>query len=257
MTSSIQQAAKNILDSMRAQYEQPLHLLETQLDNFSHLDLEHYAAFSKYMKKLGFRPLVDVEILSVSQAPNSLLLPTVIRSMVSTNGRYVCTYYQAKTRRSRLALDLCKGIMNLRWVAAPKNFIGNLSTKHCIGFETEYQDGLQITTSNAQAAGMIGSPKQLQQYFLPYQTKAKVLFEEHRQHLAESGRSKQQILLVAGKDQFLAMQDRQQALKNAHRKAVNWVTREELLEMAGGNASISNAIFEEIQRILRQEAGLG
>lgn len=254
MSGSIHQAAQKILDSMRAQYRQPLSLVETDLSEFKHLELNHYEAFTKHLKKLGFRPLVDVEILTVSQAPNSLLLPTVIRSMVSSNGRYVCTYYQAKTRRSRMVLDLIKGIMNLRWVAAPKNFIGNLSTKHCISFETEYRDGLQITTSNAEAAGMISSPKQLQQYFLPYQTKAKTLFEEHRQHLSESGRNKLEIVLVAGKDQFLAMQNRQQELKNAHRKALNWVTREELLAMAGGNASISDAIYQEIQNILRQEA---
>ncbi len=254
MSSSIHQAAKNILDSVRAQYQQPLSLVETDLNDFKHLELNHYEAFSKHLKKLGFRPLIDVEILTVSKAPNSLLLPTVIRSMVSSNGRYVCTYYQAKTRRSRLVVDLLKGVMNLRWLAAPKNFVGNLSTKHCISFETEYQDGQQIITSNAEAASMISSPRQLQQYYLPYQTKAKTLFEEHRQHLAESGRNKQEILLVAGKDQFLAMQNRQQELKNAHRKALNWVTREELLVMANGNATISDAIYQEIQNILRQEA---
>jgi len=105
MSGSIHQAAQKILDSMRAQYRQPLSLVETDLSEFKHLELSHYEAFTKHLKKLGFRPLVDVEISTVSQAPNSLLLPTVIRSMVSSNGRYVCTYYQAKTRRSRMVLD--------------------------------------------------------------------------------------------------------------------------------------------------------
>jgi hypothetical protein len=47
-----------------------------------------------------------------------------------------------------------------------------------------------------------------------------------------------------------AMQARLKQVKDAHRLASNWITRNELVTLAGGNTELADAVFEEIQKLL-------
>lgn len=255
MNDSIQDAARRILDSMRRNYQGSMTFVPAQEAEFAHLDLAYYRRLRAALEKLGFRHLCDLEILEVTNAPGTLIARTFLRAMASVDGVIAAEYYQVRPRLGRLLQLLVKGLLNLRWIATPRMVLGNLSTKHCCGFETELSDGTFITTSNAQAAAMMSLPASVQAEFFPYGTGVAQLLQRHRDKVAAALQATPGLRAVPVRTQadLMACQARLKQKKDAHRAALNWVSREEVQRFAG-NPELAEAVYAEVQRQLGNAA---
>jgi hypothetical protein len=133
-----------------------------------------------------------------------------------------------------------------------------MQARHYFGFETEFDDGTWVTTSNAQAASLISGPPTIESRFLPYETPPEVLLQSHRLRVQELCRAGSQTdgqikpVQVTSVSDLVQMLTRQSAQKAAHRVAVQWITRDEMRAMSAGNTAIADEVFLEIQKLLKE-----
>lgn len=252
MIGSVRSAARAIVEGMRRQYSAPHTVVPANEEEFGHLDLKAYANFKSELVGNDFSPAGDFEILEVSNSPGTLLARTFIRNMISKDGQVLAQYYQVKPRVWRRTKLLLIGLCNFRFLDAPLFFWKGLATHHCVGFETEFQDGRQLITSNAEEASIISNPPSIETLYFPYGTPVSVLYEHH---LAKIGQMGGTPLALRSVNDVLAMQQRQSELKVAYRAAVQWVTQQEMQGFAAGNEDLSEAVFAEVQRLFAEERG--
>lgn len=255
MNDSIQDAARRIIETMRRNAQGSMTFVPAQAAEFSHLDIDYYERLGAALEKLGFRHLCDLEILEVTNAPGTLIARTFVRNLASVDGAIAAEYYQIRPRLRRLMQLLVKGLLNLRWSATPRMVLGNLSTRHCCGFETELSDGAFITTSNAQAAAMMSLPASIQAEFFPYGTGVAQLLQRHKDKLAAALQATPGLCPVPVRTQadLMACNARLKQKKDAHRAALNWVSREEMARFSS-NPELAEAVYAEVQRQLGLQA---
>lgn len=254
MTDPIQQSAQHIIASMRRNFGATPTTRSAREEDFGHLDLRAYREFRSRHEALGFRFLWDFELAEVSDSPTTFVARTFIRAMVSADATIVAYYYQVRPRLDRLCRQLLRGLLNRRWIDAPRFFLRTLRTRHCSDYESECSDGSFITTSNAQSAGSISSPPTVSSEFHAYGTATEVLLDSQKRRLAgwAAAHPDGDLCRVTSLDGLRAMQARLKQQKNAHRMAVSWVTKAELVKMSGGNPALAEAVFAEVQRQLRE-----
>jgi hypothetical protein len=255
MSNSITAAAQSIVATMKRHYSAPHTMVLANESEFDHLDLGAYRSLQKELEASGFRAVGDVEILEVSNSPTTLIARTMIRNMLSADGLVLAQYYQVKPRIGRRLRLLLRGLLNGRWIDAPKNFLEGMKTRHCTGFETEFDHGGQLVTSNAQAASAISGPSTIENIFFPYGTPISILMSRHLKRLADitAAEPKAHPVPMQSLEAIFAMQRRQNLQKIAHRSAVQWVTQTEVRDMSGGKDQLSDAVFAEVQRLLAEE----
>jgi len=253
MLNSPQDAARKILELMKATYQRPLEYVPADEADFSHLDLPAYRAFAAWTGRRGFRVLGDLEIPAVSNQPGSVLARTFIRASVSPDGATLCEYYQIKPRVGRVLRRYLIGLINLRWIASTRWMLGAMRTRHCVGFETEFDDGDFILTSNAQAAGVIGLPPTIDSQVFDYGEAPAVLLKAHQTRVKARLGALPGVhrVKLGGVDDLLAQQHRQSVQKSTFRMAQEWITRAEVGAMAG-NADVAAAVYAEVRKL--QEA---
>lgn len=255
MAFSVTDAARSIIAMMRAQYSAPQTMVPADPTSFPHLDLPAYARFQAEMEKAGFRMVGDIEILELSNSPTTTVARTFIRNMLSADGRISCDYYQMKPRIGRQLAMLWRGLQNFRFYDAPRHFFTSMATRHCTGLESEFEDGRQLMTCNAQGAAQISGPPTIEATFFPYGAPVSVLLEHHGRRLADiaaGSASPTRPLAMGSMEDILAMQKRQHMQKVTHRASVQLISQDELRRM-GGNQDVGDAIFTEVQRLLRAE----
>jgi hypothetical protein len=250
--SGARKAARRILETMQRQYSAPNTIVSVSEAQFAHLDLATYGTFRAEMEAEQFRHIGDLEILEVSQSPTTLLARAMIRSMISEDGIIVSGYYQVKPRIWRYMRLLAKGLLNLRLVDASRVFVRGMHTRHCNGFETEFDDGTFLVTSNAQAASVISGPPTIESNYFPYGTPPSVLLQAHRTRVEETLGAKTQVkpVVVATLADLLQMLKRQGTQKAAYRATAQWITKAELQGMTEGRPEIADAVFSEVQKLL-------
>jgi len=254
MNESIRNAARSILQSMRRAYGAPLTRVPAREADFPHLDLAAYRRFAADMQARGYVFLYDYAVREINESPTSLIAPTLLRAYASPDGAIVATCYQRSARWDRLRAKLWQGLLNGRWIDAPKMFFRAGRTLHCIEFSSSFADGF-VSTSNAQGAESIGMPASLDRKFFPYGTPLSVLLAEHQARLAAAAqrRGGQAPVPVRGVGELLVHADRESQIKSAHRAAIGWVTREELLKLSGNKPQLADAIYAEVRALLREE----
>lgn len=247
--------AKSIVARMKKQYSTPHTMVAVDEAEFQHLNLDDYQTFRDMLEEQGFRYIADLEILEVSNAPNSVIARTMIRTMASKDGYITTGYYQVMPNVRNRLKNLLIGLSNMRFIDAPVGFIKAMKTRHCSEFETEFDDGSFLTTSNAQSAGSLSGPLSIESHFFPYGTPISSLLEVHQKRLNEilsSNEGRKPIAMRTLTD-ILQSGQRLKSLKNAHRAASQWITKEELQKMSGGNPELANEVYAEIQKLLAQE----
>lgn len=255
MSDSISKAAKSIVESMKHMYSTPHTIVPIDEKDFGHLALSEYKFFRDTMEAEGFKYLADLEILEVSNSPTSVIARTMIRSLISNDGAIATNYYQVMPNIFRRLKLLLRGIINLRWIAAPKNFMHAMKTRHCIDFETEFSDDTFLITTNAETAGLISGPPTIENHFFPYGTPYTVLLKAHRARLQVILHNNQGLSPKAHQSlpDILQMQKRQNAQKMAHRATMQWVTQSELQGLSPGNTELANTVFDEVQKLLNED----
>jgi hypothetical protein len=243
-------AAEEIITNLKRTYAAPFTIVPVEEKAFSHLDLSAYRRFKKELEDGGYRFLSDYEIVEINNSPTSIIAPTMIRSMLSADGQTCAGYYQVRPRIGRLVKNLLVGIANLRFIAAPRVFFQTLGTKHCYDFESEIA-WTYVATTNAAASAAMSLPSAIDTKYFDYATPITVLRTAHEQRLASAVRRiRRSATTMSSKDDVLAMQARLKQVKDAHRLASNWITRNELLNFSDGNAEVADAVYEEVQKLL-------
>lgn len=250
---SVEEAAKNIVNVLKLMYQAPLTIVDASEEEFGHLDLNQYRDFKAEMCEKGYRYLGDIEILEVSNSPDTILARTMVRLMLSDDGYTYIGYYQLKPRIWRLSRMLLKGLWNLRFIAAPTFFLSNLNTKNCYELESEFSDGTFVTTSNAKTAGLFEQPSSIDSIYYDFDIELSVLIKDHRKRFYEKIESVSVTpVKIMNRSDLFGMQERLKALKDAHRETLRWVSQNELLSMSGGNKKQSEEVFSEVQKLLQK-----
>lgn len=248
----VAEAAKAIVAMAKENYGAPPTLVPTDEAKFPHLELDEYRGFRSAMEIEGFSFLCDLDMLEISRSPTTLLAPAMIRVMVSADSHIVTDHYQVKPRYWRRLKVLASGLLSLRLLDAPINFLQGLRTQYCTGFETEFDNGSFLVTSNAHAASMMSGPSSIENQFFAFGTAISTLLDAHRTRLAEivdtPGGPKP--LAIRSLDDLLRMQKRQSAHKVAHRAACQWVTQDELHQYTQGNTELAEALYAEVKKLL-------
>jgi hypothetical protein len=250
LVPTLRGTAERIVAKMKKRYGAPPVFARTSESEFAHLDLDAYRTFRETMERRGYRFLSDFKVLGVSDSPDSPMVPTMIRSMVSPDGATCAGRYQATPTISRRITALLAGLLSLRFIAEPRLFLQSLLTQNCVDFESELA-GTYVATSNAEAAQVIGLPKSIDSKFFPYGTSVDEVRAAHEARLrAAIQRTGTTPTIMTTIEDVFAMQTRLANAKNAHRAAMNWVTQKEVRAVAGGDTALADAIFKEIQTIL-------
>jgi hypothetical protein len=252
---SVRAAAARILKSMRDTYGQALTRVPAREADYAHLDLRMYGRMDRALRAQGFAPLCDYAVREINESPTSLLAPTMIRAWTASEAGMVASYYQRRVRWPRLLRQLIKGLKNGRWIDAPMMSVKAARVRHCVEFASELADGSFVNTSNAESAESIGMPAQLDRKFHPFGTPVQAVLEDHRARVAAASgrRGGARPRPVRGIEELNAQLARENAMKNAHRAAIGWVTRGELLKLSGGKSELADAIYAEIRTLLREE----
>lgn len=248
MSDSTARAARRIVASMQSGFTAVHTRVPVDLSEFEHLDLTAYDAYQEDMEAHGFRHMADYEILELRNKPNAALVRTFIRAMLSRDGKVQSSYYQARPLlRTELNL-LFMGLLNFRFISAPAKFRQKMKTRHCVDFETEFDDGHFIVTSNAEGAGRLASPPEIDNLFFPYGTPVDELMDEHyRRLVAAIKKSSVKPLVVTNLDELYRSANRATAIKSAFRHSGGPViSRDELRRLSSGNTEVADAVYAEI-----------
>ena len=246
MTLPIPEAAKAIIDEMRAMYSKPLAMVVVKATDFPHLDMAAYGRARADLEARGFRYLGDVEFPDVSNAPRTFYQPTMVRNFVSRDGSILAAYYQMRPRMGRVILNWLSGLLTLRWISATTFVAGLLPTRHCYDFETEFTDGSFLVTSNVEAAGRISNPPTIESVFFPFGTAAGLVLKAHERRLDERS---QPVAPVDTLEDAQRFSQRMMAVKGAYRASVQWVTRAEMRALSPSNR-LADEVFAEVQKQL-------
>ena len=248
-------AARSILQALKSQYGGPSTLAPVNSADFAHLDLNAYESFRLEMEVCEFKYLADLEIVGLFDSPNSLLVRTMIRCMASNNQFVVCDYYQTKPRIFRYLKLLVMGMLNFHFGEALHFFFNGVQNRHYHEFETEFSDGTFLVTSNAESASLISSPSVIENNYFPYGTPPAKLLQFHSSRIEEIVREKPDLVPVGVQSlpQFLLMQQRLSTIKAAHRASIQWISKAELEGMSGRNTVTADAIYNELQKLLRSD----
>jgi hypothetical protein len=247
-------AARSLVNTMRS-YAAPHSLMQVMAADFPQLDLRRYAAFQRDLEQRGFAFVADAEIPEVARMPRAGMAPTMLRTMSSADGAIVGSYFQLKASLGgRLGLLLI-GLANLRWVAAPRDFVQGMRTRHCVQFHTEFDDGRALATSNAEASRVVTSPPTVERQLLPWNTAIVTLLDAHRRRFdAIVSRGTVRPLAVRTFGDMVAMQQRQNARKAAHRADIGLVTEDEVRRMCARFPKLAAPVYAEVVKLLEDEA---
>jgi hypothetical protein len=248
----MRQAAEGIVQHLKTAFA-PYTILRVDEKAFSHLDLERYRQFQEAMEAAGYRFLSDLEIVEINKSPNTVLVPTMIRSMVSADGETSVGYYQARHKIQWIVVNFLAGILMLRFLWAPTKFLNSLRTMHCYDFTSEV-GGTFIGTSNASDAAAMSVPASVDVKFFDYATSVTDVRTAHEARLSaavrRAGTSVRPTKMSSHED-VRAMQARLKRAKDDHRVASGWITEKEIQNMVG-NALFARAIYAEVQKILAE-----
>ena len=231
-------AGGKLFGSMKALYEGPHEYREVSLEGFPHLDHGYYQRMTAALEALGFRRLGDLE--DVTSNASGIALPTLIRTMVSGDGKTVAGIYWV-TMPGPLGLLL----RLMRYLPA-----------RVVDLETPLDNGHFLLTSNAQAGGL-DSPLEIHNEFMPRDSEPRDLWARHRARLVELERREPPIRGLATADlaESIRYQHQIEEIKaRFRRKRPGLVSAQEMERLAGpGQKGAARALHTEMLR--RQRAG--
>jgi len=227
-------AAKNILQQIRAAYVPNHEYITVELDDYPHVDKKFYTTIRSYLESEGFIYLEDSEDKTFASAPGKVFKPVPIRCMTSKNGNISAGIYQAR--------------LTSFWIALLLLIFGKRIGK-TIDFETEFQDGSFICTSNAMSASSMKSPPIIYSEFHKPNISVSVLLARHNErvqaHITSQLAYPKNISTISELRESL---NRMNAIKAAFRGEIGGITLEEL-EKLSPSKKIAREVHEEIKEL--------
>lgn len=234
-----QQAAHDILATIEATFVPSHDYVRVEPQQFRHLDLRFYERTMRLLNAKGFRLVADVEDRTITRAPRGVLMPVMLRTMVSRDGTVMAALYHPRLKSLWTRV--------LLWVL-------RRAPGRVIDLETECSDGSFVVTSNASAAAAFALPALISAEFLPASASVHELHASHTRRVAAHLAVRPGIVArpIATHEQLVASQNRMNALKAAYRGEVGGITREELDRLAalgaGSVPAVHQAILDEQAR---------
>jgi hypothetical protein len=205
-------------------------------ESFRHLSRDFYDSMQQRLQALGFRHVADVEDETVKrQKPDPR---TFLRIMTTPDGVVNATIYQVRPTL------LWRLLMFLSGMRATRN----------VEFQTELENGYQVVTTTLRSQDLFPTSPRLYRNFQPREMPVDNLYQSHLdivERVAREARVKPMPNVTL--DDILGFENRQIALQHEHLASIGWVTKDYLLKQSGGNQKVAEALYEEIQNILREE----
>ncbi|MDC0598466.1 hypothetical protein OAP18_01285 [Gammaproteobacteria bacterium] len=255
--TSVKAGAKEILASLQYLFQGTDKAIDASEDDFPHIDFSKYRSIENTLKTDGFKKIGDIELVNISNDPTGVFRKTLIRSFVSQDNGSVVSCYELRPKWSRILLLLVRGVLALRWIAAPRFFLSMIPPRFILDIETELSDGSFVVTANAQAAGFLSGPPTVDELYLPYGTGLEKLWELHLLRLKEKIVGEVSLRAIRDKVALRKMQDRLKMEKTAHRSSSNWIKKEEIQAMCQGHSELAKLVYEELQNQIMDQSRTG
>ena len=228
-------AAKQILDASELLYVEEYEYQIADAKEFTHLDLKFYDETLELLEKKRFRHLADEENVTVNSA-KSAGMRTFIRVALSHHGVIVAGIFHWRSKQ-----------FWLRWLSM-------LSTrKHgkVLEFQTEFSNGVFMTTSTAQSSGNLEQPPQVISEFYAYDTPHEQVLERHTQRLVEYLKTNPVVKPLAFRniEDVTRSDQRLTKIRAQFRKKRGGLTKGELHRLSNGNADDVESVSKEIESI--------
>lgn len=237
------QAAQRILATIEATFVPSHDYVRVEPQQFRHLDLRFYERTMRLLNAKGFRLVADVEDRTITRAPRGVLMPVMLRTMVSRDGTIMAALYHPRLK------SLWMRVLLLVLRKAPGRVID---------LETECSDGTFVVTSNASQAAAFSMPGMIDARFLDQQASVHEVHQAHVSRVAAHLASRPGIVArhIGTHEQLVASQNRMNALKAAWRGEIGGITREELSQLATlGGASLVPDVHAAIVAEQARRAG--
>lgn len=229
-------AAIQILNKARSMYAAE-HVYQTvNPRDFGHLSHNFYHDMQQDLESLGFRRVADVEDETVKrQKPDPR---TFLRIMTTNDGTVNAAIYQIHP--------------SILWRLLM--FASGMRTTKVVELQTELENRYQVITTTVRSQDLFPNSPKLFRNFQPRGTPIERLCESH-QGVIERVAIEADVKPIpnAALEDILEFENRQMALQREYLESVGWVTKDYLLKQSGGNSKLAESLFDEIQKILKEE----
>lgn len=231
--------AQEILVLIEASYKPTHNYVEVESRLFRHLDLSFYEQTTQRLCAQSFRKLADVEDTTLSASPGNVLMPVMIRSLVSSDGSIMASIYHPRIKPLRLRF--------LLWIMRKR-------LDKVVDMETEFTDGSFLVTSNAASAAGMDMPTWINAEFLPVSTSVDAVYQEHLNRLRAHLQNHPHITTkkIDTYEQLVASQNRMNALKAAFRGEIGGVSRKELERLSGKRQDLAAEVHAALNKELEK-----
>ncbi len=238
----VEQAARTILAVIEATYQPTHHYVIVKASSFRHLDIAYYEKATRLLTARGFRVLADVEDTTITATPGGVLMPVMIRTLLSKDGTVMAALYHPRIKPLLLRL--------LLWVMRK-------SPGKVVDMETEFSDGSFVVTSNAASAAAITLPELIAAEYLPITARVHDVHQRHTERVAAHLRQRSGITTrsIRTHDELIASQNRMNAIKAAFRGEIGAITKEELDQLAVFGKSLTGDVHVAVAREQLKRAG--
>lgn len=211
----------DILQSMQGGQCVPDVFVRAKERDFPHLNFRQYKLVQTELWKLGFRRLSDLEVKNVSDDPDAVFRPTLIRCVVSQRRDIVATISQVRPGGKWIWRQSRQLLARLRWIEAMMMITSLWQSRFIVCFESELSDGSFIVTTNSGAATQVEWEHVIDHQCFTEGTKPGILFHAHVARSSRSRRAKAlESVLINGEPNYLDMQARMKIAKHAFRKNI-------------------------------------
>lgn len=231
----VEQAARDILAVIEATYQPTHQYVAVDPTSFRHLDLRFYDRTAERLAGHGFRVLGDVEDTTLTNAPDTVLMPALIRSLTSRDGTVMATLYHARLKTFGMRL--------LLWLL--RKLPGTI-----VDMETEFSDGSFVVTSSAASAAAMELPTLIDAEYLPKRTSAVDVYTRHSERVAAHLTSRPGVTAraISSHGELVASQNRMNAIKAAFRGEIEGITREELERLTILSRRLADDVYAAVRR---------
>jgi len=209
------QMAHSILQSLQNSNKPPHKYIDADMSRFEHLDLEKYQNYQENMEQKGFVYLGDIENQTISDMGDIVTFSRVM--------------YHHQMRIASLAYYL------------------EQTDSLFVEFSSMSTDGKCIITSNIFTADSQSHPDSIDALFVPFAT----LDEVEELHLGriEPYSELEEIDTI---EKLIALENSMLSQKYEHLKATGWISREALQKLSGGDETLTNCVYDALQKILEE-----
>ncbi len=215
----VENAAHQLLAVIEASYRPTHHYVAVKASSFRHLDIAYYEKATRLLTARGFRVLADVEDTTITATPGGVLMPVMIRSLLSKDGTVMAALYHPRIKPLLLRC--------LFWVMRK-------SPGKVVDMESEFSDGSFVVTTNAASAAAIALPALIAAEYLPRTARVHDVHQRHAERVAAHRQQRSGVTArsIRTHDELIASQNRMNAIKAAFRGEISAITQEEVDQLA-------------------------